>query len=190
MRCMSLSSLHCPVRLLRCLRSLQCFHASCPEWPRGDNRDSDDEFEACDRTLFWRTLGGDSSKVGLVLATSHGTTNHDIAILTPKALSARELQSLSLIVLASCSTGKNPRSNQDPGSIAQAFASIGVPNVVAAQWDVDSETTSTFMKSFYQSLLTGSSVAGSLRSATKVLLAGPDSSHPYYWAAFTVFGRG
>ena len=132
----------------------------------------------------------DSSKVGLVLATSHGTNNHDIAILTPAALSARDLQGLSLIVLASCSTGKNPRSNQDPQSIAQAFASIGVPNVVAAQWDVDSETTSTFMKSFYQSLLTGTSVAGSIRSAAKVLLAGPDSSHPYYWAAFTVFGRG
>jgi hypothetical protein len=61
--------------------------------------------------------------------------------------------------------------------------------VVASRWNVDSQATSRMVACFYKQLLAGASVAESLRSAGESIRETAGWSHPYYWAAFSAFGR-
>jgi CHAT domain-containing protein len=60
---------------------------------------------------------------------------------------------------------------------------------VASQWTVDSNSTEQLMKRFYANLVDHRSVSESLRRAQNELRVDPELQHPYYWAAFSVFGR-
>jgi CHAT domain-containing protein len=149
------------------------------------------------RTLLPRTallyFGGHSSvagqQIGLVLSGAD-SSNESPAIMSPGALPPGALEKLKIVVLASCSTAKKPDSGRNTESIAESFEFLGVPNVVATRWDVESETTSLFMQTFYSNLVSGKSVSASLRDAIQEIRSHSISSHPYYWAAFAVFGRG
>jgi len=54
---------------------------------------------------------------------------------------------------------------------------------------VDSNSTEQLMKRFYANLVDHRSVSESLRRAQNELRVDPELQHPYYWAAFSVFGR-
>ena len=96
-----------------------------------------------------------------------------------------------MFVLAACSSGKrSTRNSLTSQSIAHSFQLAGVPNVIATDWDVDSRATSTYMVHFYQALLRGEPAAVAVRAAAQATINSPETSHPYYWAAFVVFGRG
>jgi CHAT domain-containing protein len=73
--------------------------------------------------------------------------------------------------------------------LVTAFLQAGTQNVVASRWNVDSVATADFMDLFYARLLSGASVADALQGATMTLRKAPEHAHPYYWAAFGVFGR-
>jgi CHAT domain-containing protein len=45
------------------------------------------------------------------------------------------------------------------------------------------------MKIFYRELLAGSTIAAALRLSQLETLANPETSHPYYWAAFRMIGH-
>lgn len=97
-----------------------------------------------------------------------------------------------LIVLSACQTGSG-RYYRGEGtlSLARAFLVSGVPVIVASLWPVDSEATARLMISFHQfrrnELL---STAEALRRSQLQMLNGTEQRfrHPYYWAAFFVFG--
>jgi CHAT domain-containing protein len=44
------------------------------------------------------------------------------------------------------------------------------------------------MKRFYDALLSGETVAVAMQRASAGIRAMPDWDHPYYWAAFDVYG--
>jgi hypothetical protein len=73
--------------------------------------------------------------------------------------------------------------------IVETLGSLGVPEVVATRWQIDSEAAVPFMDSFYTSLSQGSSVAAALTSARRVQSKELLYSKPYYWAAYYVTGR-
>jgi CHAT domain-containing protein len=77
----------------------------------------------------------------------------------------------------------------DPEDLVRGFLRAGVPQVIASRWNVDSAATAAFMDEFYSELLAGGSLAGVLTGAAGKIRSNPDMSHPYYWAAFTGFGR-
>jgi CHAT domain-containing protein len=54
---------------------------------------------------------------------------------------------------------------------------------------VDSRITARFMQIFYDNLLGGASVISSVRVAELQLRTNTETRHPYYWAAFAVFGQ-
>lgn len=111
-------------------------------------------------------------------------------LISPDNIAAAHLHDLELAVLSACSTGRaGDEGLADPEDIAEAFLREGVPHVIASRWNVDSASTAALMSLTYQELLRGESVTGSLQWASRQIATIPATSHPYYWAAFNVFGR-
>jgi CHAT domain-containing protein len=132
-----------------------------------------------------------ASHAGLLLspalAISAGIAGDDL--LDAFKLRPNQLPHCALAVLSACSTGTWKGEAGDPASIAHGFLNAGVPDVVASQWDVDSSATAAFMQAFYGALLSGQNVSAAVRSAGNSIRAGAGTSHPYYWAGFSTYGR-
>lgn len=134
-----------------------------------------------------------SEHVGLLLArpdlqTHHGTS--DTAILDSNGVASLNLSSIQLAVFSACSTAKDENAGEGSAeSLVNLFLRAGVSQVLATRWNVDSRITARFMQTFYDNLLAGASVISSVRVAELQLRTNTDTRHPYYWAAFTVFGQ-
>jgi len=111
--------------------------------------------------------------------------------LTTKSLEKFKAFRTQLVVLSACDTEAGDLGSvQAADSLVSYFVRAGVPRVVASRWNVDSALTRQFMNIFYAHLLAGSSIEESISQAQNNLRAQPATSHPFYWAAFTVFGSG
>jgi CHAT domain-containing protein/tetratricopeptide (TPR) repeat protein len=111
-------------------------------------------------------------------------------LLSPELIARSDLGRLQLAVLSACATGEIGQEGiTGPGNIAAAFLRARVPHVIASRWAVDSAATRSLMDLVYQALLSGESVPESLRRASGQLTESSQYAHPYYWAAFSVFGR-
>ena len=134
-----------------------------------------------------------SEHVGLLLARSDSENHNgadDTAILDSNALASLNLSSIQLAVFSACSTAKDETAGDSNGeSLVNLFLRAGVSQVLATRWNVDSRITARFMQIFYDNLLRGASVISSVRVAKLHLLTNTETRHPYYWAAFTVFGQ-
>jgi CHAT domain-containing protein len=96
-----------------------------------------------------------------------------------------------LVVLSACSSALGTGGHfDDEDSFVRRLLAARVPTVVASRWEVDSGATATLMKVFYINLLQGHSVSASLASARREIRSIARFDHPYYWAAFSVFGKG
>jgi CHAT domain-containing protein/cytochrome c-type biogenesis protein CcmH/NrfG len=127
-------------------------------------------------------------QTGLVLAGDK--TENSAELLSADTLSGVLVPRTQLAVLAACSSGKGEDGRiLEPGSFERWFLHAGVPHVVASRWGVDSAATESLMETFYAALLSGKSVSESLREAAARVRTIPDKAHPYYWAAFSAFGR-
>jgi CHAT domain-containing protein len=93
----------------------------------------------------------------------------------------------ALVVLSSC---RSALGESDPGrevtSLASAFNIAGASTVIASHWEVDDEVTQRLFVSFYRHLLAGNPRGQALRLARQELAR--TNPHPYYWAAFSLFG--
>lgn len=110
--------------------------------------------------------------------------------LRSSELNAYKLPRAKLVVLSACETGFE-RYNKSEGAmgIARSLLALGVPVVVASQWKVDSEPTKDLMISFHRNRKERHMTsAESLRQAQLEGLRRNDTSAPFYWAAFSLFG--
>lgn len=126
---------------------------------------------------------------GLLLADGHD--GREISpILDLLQLERLNIAHLKLVILSSCSTGKeqgNSENEGSPESLAHGFVQRGVAHVIATRWNLDSSSSARLMRVFYRSLLSGRPVARAMAaSEEEVLLTEP---HPYYWAVYEVFGQ-
>ncbi len=98
-------------------------------------------------------------------------------------------QGVRLVTLSACKTALQ---EGKPGaaitSLAEAFRVAGGHSVVASLWSVEDNATEKLMVEFYKQLAQGKSLAASLQDAELSLSAQPQFSHPFFWAAFTLFG--
>jgi len=101
----------------------------------------------------------------------------------------QDLSRLQLAVLSACNTASGRDSSRGFRSIAEALQRAGVPHVVASRWAVDSVATRLFVDGFYHNLLSGQLVSEAVRQTSRSMMADPRTSHPYYWAAFSSYGR-
>lgn len=90
-----------------------------------------------------------------------------------------------LVVFSACSSGKREAGwEHGMGDIVDTLASLGVPEVVATRWKIDSASAVPLMDAFYRGLARGESVPLALSKARQSLARDPRFSHPYYWAAY------
>ncbi len=100
-------------------------------------------------------------------------------------------RSAKLVVFSACSTGKREEGwDHDMGDIVDTLASLGVPEVVATRWQIDSASAVPMMRVFYQGLASGLNVPQALTAARRSLVRDARYSHPYYWAAWYASGAG
>ncbi len=107
-----------------------------------------------------------------------------------------------LVVLSSCQSalGHEQRGEGLIG-LTRAFQYAGARTVVATLWPVDDQVTAKLMELFYINLRRGTPKDQALRRAQLKLLDGPlniqsptgqqltmDTTSPYYWASFQIFG--
>jgi tetratricopeptide (TPR) repeat protein len=96
-----------------------------------------------------------------------------------------------IAVFSACSTGKKEEGwNHGMGDIVATLASVGVPDVVATRWEIDSASAVPMMDGFYASLARGLTVPEALTAARRGLIRDPRYRHPYYWAAWYASGWG
>jgi CHAT domain-containing protein len=98
------------------------------------------------------------------------------------------MKKLKLAVLSSCDTALADAGLEDPGSLVRLFLRGGVPQVIASKWHVDSAATSQLMDDLYSRIIDGDSVELALAKVERAMRSKTETSHPYYWAAFSEFG--
>ena len=110
--------------------------------------------------------------------------------LRSSELSAYKLPLAKLVVLSACETGFE-RYDKSEGAIgiARTLLAMGAPLVVGSQWKVDSEPTKDLMIAFHRNRKERKlTTAESLRQAQLEVLSRTQTSAPFYWAAFSLFG--
>ncbi len=96
-----------------------------------------------------------------------------------------------LIVFSACASGRNEAGwDHGMGDIVDTLAALGVPDVVATRWQIDSASAVPMMDAFYRGLASGRSVPEALTAARLSLSRDPRYRHPYYWAAYYASGAG
>jgi CHAT domain-containing protein len=96
-----------------------------------------------------------------------------------------------LAVFSACSSGKKEAGwNHGMGDIVDAMAALGVADVVATRWQIDSSAAVPMMDAFYGGLAGGLTVPQALRGARQAMVRDPHYRHPYYWAAWYASGTG
>jgi CHAT domain-containing protein len=124
---------------------------------------------------------------GLLLASA--TEGEAGRMLKSSQVLSQDWSRCALVVLSACSTGAGERHGfVNPESLVHAFLNAGAGRVVASRWNVDTSATAGFMGHFYHSVLSGDLPALALREAAETLRRNPATAHPYYWAAFQLFG--
>jgi len=100
-----------------------------------------------------------------------------------------DLRNLQLAVLSTCNTEKGTDGSRGFNGIAEALQRSGVPHIIGSRWAVDSGRTQQFVEVFYRNALSGMPVAAALRQTSRAMMSDPGTSHPYYWSAFSAYGR-
>ncbi len=109
-------------------------------------------------------------------------------------LQAREIYNIKLnaelVVLSACQTaGGKMEKGEGIQGLSRAFFCSGSKSVVASLWNVNDESTSHFMKSYYGYLTEGQTKQEGLR-LTKIKMCRSGKWRPYHWAAFVLIGEG
>lgn len=102
-------------------------------------------------------------------------------------IAAQKNPNLKLAVLSACQTGIEKYYNGEGAvGIARFFLAIGVPVVVASQWEVDSESTADLMINLHKNRK-NNSTAKALQQAQIEAIKNTNKS-PFYWSAFNSVG--
>jgi len=122
---------------------------------------------------------------------SVGLGAESFGLLGAKQLRAFMHGHTQLVVLSACKTARGSIGFfDDDDSMVRELLAARVPEVIASRWMVDSAATTLLMSELYSRLLNGSKASEAMGSAMERVRATPKFSHPYYWAGFSVFGRG
>jgi len=117
-----------------------------------------------------------------------GETDNDGVLQAWEIFSQLRLRA-ELVVLSACDTalGKNVRGEGIVG-LSRAFQYAGARSLIASQWEVADQSTSALMLALYESLNAGKQKDEALRLAMVKVAAAKATTHPHYWAAFTLTG--
>jgi CHAT domain-containing protein len=94
-----------------------------------------------------------------------------------------------LVVLSGCATGRNTVTPGDElMGLVRGLLQAGAQSLLLSLWDVHDASTRDFMIAFYSRLAQGLPKALAVHEAmAEIRKAQP---HPYYWAPFSLIGKG
>lgn len=114
-------------------------------------------------------------------------------VLSVAEIGNLRLDDAYLVTLSACETALSSGVSSDiPNGdewvgFNQAFLAAGTPTVMASLWPIDDAVSSSFMIGFYEALgIDGKAEA--LATIQRQFIQNPNTSHPFYWAAFSVIG--
>jgi CHAT domain-containing protein len=94
-----------------------------------------------------------------------------------------------LVVLSACETGKGKVMKAEGiVGLTRAFMFAGAPRVIVSLWKVDDQATAALMAKFYEGFKKGVPAARALRDAQAYVRAQEKWKHPFYWAAWALWG--
>jgi CHAT domain-containing protein len=96
-----------------------------------------------------------------------------------------------LTVLSACNTGTGIlKKGEGIMSLARGFLYAGCPSIIMSLWEVEDESGTQIMTSFYKNLKKGKTKDESLRLAKLEYLESVNSrkAHPHYWLGFVSIG--
>jgi CHAT domain-containing protein len=96
-----------------------------------------------------------------------------------------------LTVLSACNTGTGQiKKGEGIMSLARGFLYAGCPSIIMSLWEVEDESGTEIMTSFYKNLKKGKTKDESLRLAKLEYLESVNSrrAHPHYWLGFVSIG--
>ncbi|HSO88958.1 MAG TPA: CHAT domain-containing protein [Draconibacterium sp.] len=96
-----------------------------------------------------------------------------------------------LTVLSACNTGTGQlKKGEGIMSLARGFLYAGCPSIIMSLWEVEDESGTQIMTSFYKNLKKGKTKDESLRLAKLEYLESVNSrrAHPHYWLGFVSIG--
>jgi CHAT domain-containing protein len=109
--------------------------------------------------------------------------------LTAAEMFGLPLDNSRLVVLSACDTGRAEATHgNEVIGLVRALIYAGAGALVLSYWEVDSDATALWMRSFYEAALTRP-IAEAARVALTRVKSDPAYGHPYYWAAFAMVGR-
>jgi CHAT domain-containing protein len=124
-------------------------------------------------------------------AAATGVADQDTPWLDSALLRKHPPRAARLAVFSACSSGKTEAGwNHGMGDIVATLAELGVPDVVATRWQIDSGAAVPMMDAFYGGLAKGLTVPQALTAARQTMVRDPRYRHPYYWAAWYASGTG
>ncbi len=135
----------------------------------------DDSLPAYSCLAFTQNNSGDLSDNGLLSTTDIYNFN----------LNAR------LVVLSACNTGTGLlKKGEGIMSLARGFLYAGCPSIVMSLWEVEDESGTQLMTSFYKNIKKGKTKDEALRLAKLEYLNSVNSrrAHPHYWLGFVTIG--
>ncbi len=99
-----------------------------------------------------------------------------------------------LVVMSACETGKGKiYKTEGIVGLTRAFMIAGAPRVLCSLWKVDDEATQALMIKFYELWnpkdgTKGLGAAAALKKAQAFIKGHDKWKHPYYWAAWQLWG--
>lgn len=132
-------------------------------------------------------LAGDSLKSFLLTGDGKALT---IAALQEQGAKNPLFPGVELMTLSACDTASGEGKGADSlGALAELN---GAKSVLATLWPVADEETAQLMADFYRTLAqnpAGGKAAALQSAQLKLLKAGGESAHPYFWAPFVLMGN-
>lgn len=117
-----------------------------------------------------------------------GGSNSGSGVLTALQVSELDLSGTDLVVVSSCSSGRQIPSPDGYAGLRTALQIAGSGTQILSLWDVDDDATSALMGEFYRRLLAGEGAGESLRAAKLFVREKPQWSAPFFWASFVLSG--
>jgi len=97
-----------------------------------------------------------------------------------------------LTVLSACNTGGGIlKKGEGIMSLARGFFYAGCPAIIMSLWEVDDQSATKIMQSFYKNLKRGNTKSEALRQAKLKYLSSVSSrrAHPHYWLGYISIGN-